>query len=132
MRAGETSESIFEMADAALTTIGEQIQNIAATHRERARAVLAADQLIALDRLERSLASLPAAYEAVQFNLISVPSYGKADPESVEGFPGFVLGGFGPFGGIFGIPGPFGDESRQQPLSLPRLGEISLRWPVRS
>ena len=122
VRSGEANESLFEMADADLRGISEQIQSIAAMHRRRARAVLASDQLVALDRLERSLASLPAAYEAVHFNLIALPSYGEDDGEPAIGFPGFGFGGFGPFGGLFGILGPFGDESRQQPLTLPRLG----------
>ena len=122
-RSGETNEPLLEMAFAELIGIGEQIQSIATVHRQRARAVLASDQLVALDRLEKSLASLPAAYEAVHFNLISVPSYGKNDPAAEIGFPGLGFGGFGSFGGIFGIPGPFGDESRQQPLSFPRLGK---------
>ncbi|MDE0104942.1 MAG: hypothetical protein OXN89_21395 [Bryobacterales bacterium] len=123
VRSGEVSESFLDMADAELTGISERIQSIAAMHRQRARAVLASDQLVALDRLERSLASLPAAYEAVHFNLFSLPSYGEDDGEAIIGFPGFGFGSFGPIGGIFGIPGPFGDESRQQLLSLPRLGK---------
>ena len=122
VRSGEANESFFDMADSELRGISEQIQSIAAMHRERSRAVLASDQLIALDRLERSLASLPAAYEAVHFNLIALPSYGEDDHEPVLGLPGIGFGGFGPFGGIFGILGPFGDESRRQPLSLPPLG----------
>ena len=122
VRSGEANESFFEMADADLIGISEQIQSIAAMHRRRARAVLASDQLVALDRLERSLASLPAAYEALHFNLIDVPSYGEEDRQPVIGLPGFGFGGFGPFGSILGILGPFHDESRQQPLSLPRLG----------
>ncbi len=73
LRMANPDEDVLETIASDLRRLDEEVQKVNARHRTAAREVLGGHQIAALVRLEKAVASLPAAREAMAANLIGSP-----------------------------------------------------------
>ena len=117
LRGTPPNVEVLRMLGEDLERIIGEVERVHSEHRAASRALLSSHQNAALDRLARVFESVQAAQEAIRLNLIEPP---HGFPEGLLLFGPFGRGGFGPFGGLFGL---LAEQPSTLEAAMERIGE---------